>query len=118
MMREVEDGGILLTRRDMYDKVWSQAMRKLAPEWGLSDVGLKKLCKRFEIPTPPVGYWAKLEHGKKVRKRHALCIGDYKTARFVHEDHLLEHRPRNAEPARAWTHGSLAAHSLAGLGSG
>lgn len=67
-MRQVDDGGILLTRKDMYDRVWSQAMRKLAPEWGMSDVGLKKLCKRFEIPTPPVGYWAKLEHGKKVRK--------------------------------------------------
>ena len=54
-MREVEDGGILLTRKDMYVKVWrqGQALRKPAPEWGLSGVGLKKLCKRLGIPTPP-----------------------------------------------------------------
>ena len=67
-MGESDDGSIFLTRRGLYDKVWSKAMRKLGPEMGISDVGLKKLCRRFEIPTPPLGYWAKLAHGKKVRK--------------------------------------------------
>ncbi len=39
-------------------------MRRLATEFGLSDVGLGKICKRFDIPRPPVGYWAKKEFGK------------------------------------------------------
>lgn len=39
-------------------------MRTLAPTFGLSDVGLKKLCKRHNIPTPPVGHWAKKVFGK------------------------------------------------------
>lgn len=75
------NGGILLTRKDMYDKVWSQAMRKLAPDWGLSDVGLKKLCKRFEIPTPPVGYWAKLEFNDDVKEAEAA--GEAAAGRFM-----------------------------------
>ncbi len=59
---------IILTRSELYDRVWSTAMRNLAPNLGISDVGLKKLCKRFSIPTPPKGYWAKKEHGKKTDK--------------------------------------------------
>jgi hypothetical protein len=39
-------------------------MRELALEYGLSDVGLAKVCKRHKIPTPPVGYWSKLRSGK------------------------------------------------------
>lgn len=57
-----------LTREQLYDLVWQTPMRTLAPQFGLSDVGLAKICKKHEIPRPPVGYWAKLEHGKKVRK--------------------------------------------------
>ena len=67
-MGKNDDVSIFLTRRGQYDKVWNKAMRKLGPEMGISDVGLKKLCTRFEIPTPPPGYWAKVAHGKKVRK--------------------------------------------------
>src|SRR6185369_6225294 len=34
-------------------------------EFGISDVGLAKTCRRLGIPTPPRGHWAKLAHGKK-----------------------------------------------------
>ena len=57
-----------ITRKELYDEVWSQAVSKLAPKYNLSDVGFTKLCKRCDIPTPPRGYWAKLEAGKKVKK--------------------------------------------------
>ena len=57
-----------LTRPELYDLVWSTPMRVLAPKFGLSDVGLAKICKKNDIPRPPVGYWAKVEHGKKVRR--------------------------------------------------
>ena len=43
-------------------------MTKVAPTMGLSDVGLAKVCRKYEIPRPPVGYWAKLAHGKHVEK--------------------------------------------------
>lgn len=56
------------TRKELYDLVWSKPMRKLAVEFGMSDVGLAKVCKRHKIPRPSRGYWAKLERGKKVER--------------------------------------------------
>lgn len=43
-------------------------MTKVAPTLGLSDVGLAKVCRKYEIPRPPVGYWAKLAHGREVER--------------------------------------------------
>jgi hypothetical protein len=59
---------ITLTRKELYEKVWSQPVHTLAKEYGISDVGLKKICKRRDIPTPGLGYWAKVAHGKTVRR--------------------------------------------------
>jgi len=33
---------------------------------GMSDVGLAKICRKLKVPKPAVGYWAKIEFGKKV----------------------------------------------------
>jgi len=55
-------------RDELYDLVWGEAMATLAPKLGLSDVGLKKRCLKLGVPTPPRGYWAKLEAGQKVKK--------------------------------------------------
>lgn len=57
-----------LTRAELYDKVWQVPISRLADEFGLSDRGLSKLCERHEIPTPPRGYWARLEAGQQVKK--------------------------------------------------
>ncbi len=32
----------------------------------MSDVAIAKACRRADIPSPGVGYWAKVRHGKKV----------------------------------------------------
>ncbi|MGJ4993742.1 hypothetical protein ACQR0Z_04950 [Bradyrhizobium sp. HKCCYLS3077] len=45
-------------------------MSKLAREFGISDVGLKKVCDRHRVPTPGRGYWAQLEAGKNPKKTH------------------------------------------------
>jgi hypothetical protein len=39
-------------------------MRKLAAEFGISNLGLAKACKRHAIPTPPGGHWMRVEYGK------------------------------------------------------
>jgi hypothetical protein len=54
---------------------------KLAKEFGLSDVGLRKTCVRYQIPTPPLGYWAKLNFGKPVKKTPLLPPGPNVTDR-------------------------------------
>lgn len=56
------------TRQEFYDLVWSQPLTHLAKRFGISDVALGKLCRNAQIPHPAIGYWAKLEAGKKVIK--------------------------------------------------
>jgi hypothetical protein len=56
-----------MKRSELYAKVWEVPLSKLGPALGLSDVGLRKLCKRHSIPVPPAGYWAKRVAGKAVR---------------------------------------------------
>jgi hypothetical protein len=53
-----------ITRQELYELVWAEPMTKVAPRFGLSDVGLGKLCKRYDVPRPPVGYWAQKQYGK------------------------------------------------------
>ena len=52
-----------ISRRDLYNRVWSTPLQHLARELDISDVGLRKACKRYGIPTPPRGYWAQLAAG-------------------------------------------------------
>ncbi|SOE35319.1 hypothetical protein [Delftia acidovorans] len=47
-----------MKRSELYKLVWQKPRSHLGPELGLSDVGLSKLCRRYEIPVPPAGYWA------------------------------------------------------------
>jgi len=61
-----------VTREELFEQVWSKPMTKLAKEYGLSDVGLAKICKSLEIPRPERGYWAKVEAGKKVQPKPKL----------------------------------------------
>ncbi len=54
------------TRQELYDLVWEKPMTRASEDLGISDVGLKKICHRNDVPVPPRGYWAKLAAGKKV----------------------------------------------------
>lgn len=55
-----------LTRKELYDLVWSEPMTTVCKHFGISDNGLRKHCKSMNIPTPPLGYWAKLQSQKEV----------------------------------------------------
>jgi hypothetical protein len=54
-----------LSRKTLYDLVWSEPMKNLSARFGISDVALKKTCVRAGIPTPDRGYWAKKDAGRK-----------------------------------------------------
>jgi len=53
-----------MSRQALYEQVWTTPMRKLAAAYGLSDVGLAKICDRHDIPRPPRGYWIQKEFGR------------------------------------------------------
>jgi hypothetical protein len=57
-----------LTREQLYDLVWSEAMKNLGSQIGISDVAIAKHCRKSEIPVPERGYWNKLHAGKPVTK--------------------------------------------------
>jgi len=40
-------------------------MRDLAEDFGISDVGLAKRCRRLGIPVPGRGYWARVDAGQQ-----------------------------------------------------
>ena len=55
-----------LSRKQLYDLIWSTPISKLTEQYALSNEGFKKICKQFEIPMPQNGFWLKLKHNKKV----------------------------------------------------
>jgi hypothetical protein len=78
MPRRIESARILgalrigramnISREDLYHRVWATPMRTVAKEFGVSDVGLSKACRRHAVPTPPPGYWTQLQHGKAAKR--------------------------------------------------
>jgi len=51
------------SREELYEQVWSEPMVSLAQKYGLSDVGLRKKCKKLKIPLPPQGYFLRSKRG-------------------------------------------------------
>ena len=58
------------TREQLYNLVWSEPMTKIAAKLNISDVGLEKRCKQYNIPTPEKGYWARTYAGQKIQIPH------------------------------------------------
>lgn len=59
-----------LSRKDLYDLVWSMPMTKVGEKLGVSDVAIRKICVKMNIPRPPQGYW--LSERLQKRPRPAL----------------------------------------------
>jgi hypothetical protein len=53
-------------RSELYEQVWAEPIRKLAPRYGVSDVALAKMCRRLGIPLPGVGHWTKVACGHRI----------------------------------------------------
>src|SRR5437016_1675600 len=54
-----------IRRQELHDRVWIEPLSRIAPRYGISDVAFAKICRKMNIPHPPVGYWQK----KKVSYR-------------------------------------------------
>lgn len=58
------------TRKELYELVWSKPFSTLSTEYAISDVGLRKICLKMDIPLPGLGYWMKTNYNKKVKKKY------------------------------------------------
>ncbi len=85
----------VLTRTALYELVWSEPVATAAQRYKLSGNGLAKICKKHNIPLPPRGYWAKLQHGKKPHRPtlRPASNADAETVRITEGD-----GPRPAPP--------------------
>lgn len=63
---------IKFTRKELHDLVWTEPLSRLAKRYQISDNGLRKKCKKANIPLPPMGYWQKLKYNKPVPKKTTL----------------------------------------------
>lgn len=57
---------IEFTREELYELVWSEPLSRLARKYDISDTGIRKKCKKMNIPLPQNGYWSKIKFGYKV----------------------------------------------------
>ncbi len=54
----------VMSRQALFDATWQRPLTEIAAELGVTDVGLRKICDRHEIPTPGRGYWAQVRAGR------------------------------------------------------
>jgi len=55
---------VSLKREELYEQVWTEPLIHLASKYGLTGNGLKKICRKANIPVPPPGYWQRLRVGR------------------------------------------------------
>lgn len=89
---------IELTREELFNQVWERPMTKVAAEYNISDVALKKICDKHRIPVPGLGYWAKKVAGQKVAQAHFRAVADPAINRIVIHGSPLQ---KLSEPVRA-----------------
>jgi hypothetical protein len=96
-MGSLEYEKITFTREEFYEAMWNKPATKIVAELGCSDVTIAKVCKAFKIPKPPVGYWAKLQYGKKIKKVSLPQCDDPQIQSLVFRKYPKEDKPDESE---------------------
>jgi len=55
-----------ISRHELHKLLWSEPITRLAKKYGFSDVWLAKICRKYNIPRPGRGYWARKKAGEGV----------------------------------------------------
>lgn len=76
-----------LTRRALYELVWTKPRTDLAKQFNISDVALGKLCRQMNVPAPPPGYWAHIAAKGRGRAKFVRPPLTYTVAERIDEDH-------------------------------
>jgi hypothetical protein len=90
---------IIFERASLYDEVWTTPLTRLCEKYGLSDNGLRKVCKALNIPLPNGGHWAKVAAGHKVPRIPLPSDADRTT--FINRPGGEEHEFKVSED-EAW----------------
>ena len=76
-----------LTRKALYELVWTRPRSQIAKELGVSDVWIGKMCRRMNVPAPPPGYWANLAAGSRRRRKYVKPPLPYSVVERIEEEH-------------------------------
>ena len=57
---------ITLTRKELYDLVWSNPLNSLSKKYNISYSVLINVCKKLNVPLPDTGHWQKVQFGKPI----------------------------------------------------
>lgn len=57
---------ITISRKELYDLVWSTPLTSLSKKYLISDNALRKMCIDMNIPMPKSGHWGKIQFNKPV----------------------------------------------------
>lgn len=60
---------IQFERSALYEEVWTTPLTKLGLKYGMSDNGIRKICKALNIPLPKAGHWARVASGQKMPRK-------------------------------------------------
>jgi hypothetical protein len=55
-----------LSRKELYDLVWSEPVSSILKKYFLTDPEFRKICSSMDIPLPKSGHWQKVKVGKPV----------------------------------------------------
>jgi hypothetical protein len=83
-------------REALYQQVWSGSIFRGASRIGVSSRELRRICARHDIPVPPLGWWAKKQHGDPVRQSPLPQLQDARLERILL--HPVAWQPQDANP--------------------
>ena len=100
---------IVITRKELYEKIWSMPTTHLAKELHISDVAIAKICKNLNVPKPPLGYWQKVRLGRHPRQlplpeiqpgepTEATITPSDRRNQYTRSDELLMRIAKESEP--------------------
>lgn len=61
-------GDVSITRKELFELVWSEPVSRAAERFRLSGTWLRKLCLEEDVPLPPRGHWARVRAGQEVKR--------------------------------------------------
>lgn len=67
---------VTLSREELHNMVWMKPVTKWAKEFGLSDVGFAKICRKFNVPLPGRGHWTMVKKGLRITPAKLKTIHD------------------------------------------
>jgi PD-(D/E)XK endonuclease len=54
------------SKEELKKMIWETSVLEVSHKYGVSDVAVAKWCKKYGIPRPPRGYWAKKNQAKNL----------------------------------------------------